>query len=137
MRDQLVTTLFATLPLVGAWLAVQLRRYLAQRLYAAHVASIQVRARAVAADLEREVEQAKDPARPGAWTAELAAETRAAAVRRVKRLEPLACRVILDALDGDTGALDDLVGTHVEEGVRALRAAAVTPNSRTERTPTP
>lgn len=129
MRDQLLTALVASLPLFGAWVATQLRRYLAQRLYAAHVLSIQVRARAVAADLQREVDAAKDPTRPGAWTQELAAETRAAAVRRVRRLEPLACRVVLDALDGDDAALNDLIGTHVEEGVRALRLGPSTSRS--------
>ena len=65
----------------------------------------------------------KNPSRPGEWSAELAADTRRTAVARVRRLEPLACRVVLDALDGDSTALDELIGTHVEEAVRALRSA--------------
>jgi len=122
MRDQILTAAIAAAPVVAAWLIAAARRYLAQRTYASHVETIRVRARAVAADLQREVDSAKDPARPGEWSQELAAETRAAAVRRVRRLEPLACRVVLDALDADAAALDDLIGTHVEEAVRALRA---------------
>ncbi len=91
------------------------------RTIASPVETIARRSKAVAADLQRLVDDAKNPERPGDWSPELAADTRAAAVRRVRRLEPLACRVVLDALDGDAAALDELIGTHVEEAVRALR----------------
>lgn len=121
MRDQLITAAIAALPLVAAWVAATARRLLAQRLYASNVETIARRSKAVAADLQRLVDDAKNPERPGDWSPELAADTRAAAVRRVRRLEPLACRVVLDALDGDAEALDELIGTHVEEAVRALR----------------
>ena len=121
MRDQIITAAIAALPLVAAWVGALVRRLLAQRLYAANVETIARRARAVASDLQRLVDDAKDASKPGDWSPELAADTRAAAVRRVRRLEPLACRVVLDALDGDAAALDELIGTHVEEAVRALR----------------
>ncbi len=121
MRDQIITAAIAALPLVAAWVGTLVRRLLAQRLYASNVETIARRSKAVAADLQRLVDDAKNPERPGDWSPELAADTRAAAVRRVRRLEPLACRVVLDALDGDAAALDELIGTHVEEAVRALR----------------
>lgn len=124
MRDQIIAAAITTLPIVAAWVGATARRLFAQRLYAANVETIARRARAVAADLQRLVDDAKNPERPGEWSPELAAETRGAAVRRVRRLEPLACRVVLDALDGDATALDDLIGTHVEEAVRAIRAPA-------------
>lgn len=127
LRDELIAIAVTSLPLIGAYVAALVRRLIAQRLYAAHVEMIRVCARAVVADLQREVDDAKTVGRPGDWSRELAAEVRAAAVRRVRRLEPLACRVVLDALGADGAALDDLIGTHVEEAVRAMRRPSIAP----------
>lgn len=128
MRDQLIALAVTSLPLLAAYVAALVRRLVAQRLYAAHVEQIRVRARAVVADEQRDVDTLKDPARPGAWGDVEAVRARSAAVARVRRLEPLACRVVLDALDGDRAALDDLVGTHVEEAVREMRRASTAPS---------
>lgn len=128
-REQILAALLAAAPALIAWVGTAARRYLAQRTYASHVETIRVRARAVAADLQRTVDDAKHPERAGEWTPALAVTVRADAVSRVRRLEPLACRVVLDALDGDVMALDDLIGTHVEEAVRAMRAASLAPSA--------
>lgn len=124
MRNQIITAALAALPLVAAWVGALVRRLLAQRLYAANVETIARRARAVAADLQRLVDDAKNPERPGEWSPVVAENVRAEAVRRVRALEPLACQVVAEALGGDRLALDDLIGTHVEEAVRAMRAAS-------------
>lgn len=124
VREQIVTAAIAAMPLVVAWIGAAVRGLLAQRLYASHVETIARRARAVASDLQRTVDDAKHPERPGEWTPALAENVRAEAVRRVRALEPLACQVVAEALGGDRLALDDLIGTHVEEAVRAMRAAS-------------
>lgn len=127
MKEQLYAAAIAALPLLAAYIASLLRRLVAQRLYASHVDMIRVRSLAVAADLKRNVDAAKDPTKPGGWTDEMAATVRAMAVIRVRRLEPLACKVILEALSGDQTALDDLIGTHVEEAVCQLRTSTRKP----------
>ena len=126
MKD-VTTALIGLLPLLGAWLAVMIRKLISHRLYASSVGSLRVRARAVSADAQRVVDAAKAPGEPGEWSKDVAAGVRADAVRRVKRLEPLACKVVLEALDGDTSALDELIGTHVEEAVREMRVAGSKP----------
>lgn len=123
-HEAITSAAVAALPLVVAWVGAAARRLLAQRLYASHVQTIALRARAVASDLQRTVDDAKHPERPGEWTPALAENVRAEAVRRVRALEPLACQVVAEALGGDRLALDDLIGTHVEEAVRAMRAAS-------------
>lgn len=126
MKDALVQTLAAllttALPAIGLWIGMQVKHYVAARAYTLQVEVIARRARAVAADIQRDVDGLKNPGRPGVWDAATAAAVRADAVARVRSLEPLACKTVLDALDGDTARLDALIGTHVEEAVRAMRA---------------
>ncbi len=122
MKETITAAIIAALPLVLAWVGATARRYFATRTYAQQVETIARRARAVVADQQRDVDALKDPAAPGAWDRTTAAAVRAEAVRRVRAMEPLACATVLAALDGDSAALDALIGTHVEEAVRAMRA---------------
>lgn len=119
---QIVTTLAATAgtALLG-WFALTARRLLAQRLYVAQTRVLERRARAVTAESQGSVDALKDPARPGEWTPVMAARVRAEAINRVRALEPLACQTVLEALDGDDAKLSALIGTYVEESVRAMR----------------
>lgn len=127
MRDQilaaLVPLLLTTLTASAAWVARAANRYLARRTYALDTAALRDTARAVAADLQVTVDDAKDPDRPGSWNPTLAAAVRLDAIRRVRALSPLAARTVLTTLDGDVSALDALIGAYVEDAVRALRPA--------------
>ena len=135
MKDALVQTLAAllttALPAIGLWIGMQVKHYVAARAYTLQVEVIARRARAVAADIQRDVDGLKNPGRPGVWDAATAAAVRADAVARVRSLEPLACKTVLDALDGDTARLDALIGTHVEEAVRAMRQWETAPTAPT------
>lgn len=117
----LAPVVVAALPVIAAWVANEAKKYLAVRTYAANVAVLATRAKAVAADLQRRVDDVKNPDTPGKWSSDAGAAVRADAILRVRRLEPLAVKSVLAALDGDEAKLDDLIGTHVEEAVRALR----------------
>lgn len=121
LAQQMLTALAGLLPLVVAWLARRASQLLARKTYAADVDTIGRRARAVVASLQREVDNLKHAERPGTWDSTEAARVRTEAVACVRRLEPLACRSILAALDGDEAALNELVSGHVEESVRSLR----------------
>ena len=131
MKETITAAIIAALPLVLAWVGATARRYFATRTYAQQVETIARRARAVVADQQRDVDALKDPAAPGAWDRTTAAAVRAEAVRRVRAMEPLACATVLDALDGDTARLDALIGTHVEEAVRAMRQWETAPTAPT------
>ena len=133
MRDQLITTLapllLTLLTAACAWVARAAARYLARRTYALDTAALRDTARAVVADLQVGVDDAKSPDKPGTWSPELGATMRLEAVRRVRALSPLAVRTVSTALDGDANALDALIGAYVEDAVRALRSATSTPRS--------
>ena len=126
MREQLITALapllLTLLTAACAWVARAAARYLARRTYALDCAALRDTARAVAADLQVAVDDAKAPDKPGTWSPELAAAVRLDAIRRVRALSPLAVRTVLTALDGDANAFDALLGAYVEDAVRALRS---------------
>jgi len=129
MREQFFTTLVPILATLltaaAAWIARATARYLARRTYALDTAALRDTARAVVADLQTAVDDAKDPTRPesGTWSPALAVAVRLDAIRRVRALSPLAVRTVSTALDGDATALDALIGAYVEDAVRALRSA--------------
>ncbi len=133
MRDQLITDLapllLTLLTAACAWVARSAARYLARRTYALDTAALRDTARAVVADLQVGVDDAKSPDKPGTWSPELGATMRLEAVRRVRALSPLAVRTVSTALDGDANALDALIGAYVEDAVRALRSATSTSRS--------
>ena len=133
MRDQLIANLapllLTLLTAACAWVARAAARYLARRTYALDTAALRDTARAVVADLQVGVDDAKSPDKPGTWSPELGATMRLEAVRRVRALSPLAVRTVSTALDGDANALDALIGAYVEDAVRALRSATSTPRS--------
>lgn len=133
MRDQLITNLapllLTLLTAACAWVVRAAARYLARRTYALDTAALRDTARAVVADLQVAVDDAKSPDKPGTWSPELGATMRLEAVRRVRALSPLAVRTVSTALDGDANALDALIGAYVEDAVRALRSATSTPRS--------
>ena len=121
LKDTLTSLAVTAVPLLLAWIGAIARRLLAQRLYVAQTRVLERRARAVTAESQGSVDDLKDPARPGEWSTVMAARTRAEAINRVRALEPLACQTVLEALDGDAQKLDGLIGTYVEESVRAMR----------------
>jgi len=138
MREQILTSLapllLTLLTAACAWVARAAARYLARRTYALDCAALRDTARAVAADLQVAVDDAKDLTRPGTtWSAELGATMRLEAIRRVRALSPLAVRTVSTALDGDATALDALIGAYVEDAVRSLRSTTST--SRSSNTP--
>lgn len=126
MREQFFTTLVPILATLltaaAAWIARAAARYLARRTYALDTAALRDTARAVVADLQVGVDDAKSPDKPGTWSPELGATVRLEAVRRVRALSPLAVRTVLTALDGDANALDALIGAYVEDAVRTVRS---------------
>ena len=121
LKDTLTSLAVTAVPILLAWIGALVRRLLAQRLYVAQTRVIERRARAVTAESQGSVDALKDPARPGEWSAVMAARVRAEAIARVRALEPLACQTVLEALDGDDAKLSALIGTYVEESVRAMR----------------
>lgn len=137
MRDQLITNLapllLTLLTAACAWVARAAARYLARRTYALDTAALRDTARAVVADLQVGVDDAKSPDKPGTWSPELGATMRLEAVRRVRALSPLAVRTVSTALDGDANALDALIGAYVEDAVRSLRSSPA--SSRSSNTP--
>jgi hypothetical protein len=133
MRDQLFAALspllLTLLTAACAWVARAAARYLARRTYALDTAALRDTARAVVADLQVAVDDAKDATRPGEWSPAVAASMRLEAIRRVRALSPLATRTVLTALDGDANALDGLLGAYIEDAVRSLRPSPATPRS--------
>lgn len=130
MREQIVSQLLpaalSLLAIGGGWLVRALTRYLARRTYALDTATLRSTSRAVVSELEVEVEDAKNPVRPGLWTPELGASTRLRAIQRVRALCPLAVKTVLASLDNDMDALDSLIGAYVEEALRDLRSKRTT-----------
>lgn len=123
MREQILTALGPTLLILLGVLGREVKRYIARRSYREDVEIIARRAAAVAADLQRDVDEAKSPESPGTWDSSVAARIRQQAIRKVRALEPLACESVLAALRGDSASLDELIATHVEEAVRSMRRA--------------
>lgn len=126
MPDKINTLVAIITPILlslGTWLAHSVSRYYARKTYSQNVEIIRVRARAVAADLQRAVDDLKDDSKPGTWGDDVAADVKERAIRKVAALEPLAYQSILQALDGNLNSANELIGGHVEEAVRSVRQA--------------
>jgi len=125
MREQLLSTLglalAAAITAASAMIGQLVRQYIARKIYALDTLALQEATKAVVADLQVAVDNAKNPKKPGKWSTEIGASLRIEAVRRVKAMCPLAAKNVLTSLGGDADALDALIGAYVEAEVRKLR----------------
>jgi hypothetical protein len=128
MPDKINTLVAIITPILislGTWLAHSVSRYYARKTYSQNVEILRVRSRAVAADLQRAVDDLKDDSKPGTWGDDVAADVKDRAIRKIAALEPLAYQSILQALDGNSVSANELIGGHVEESVRAIRQSHI------------
>jgi hypothetical protein len=121
LQDAIQGVALSVLPVIGVWAASQAKRWMARREYVDSDAMIKTRVKSLVASKQRSVEQLMDPACPGVWDQTNQIRVKREVIEETRALEPLACMVVRDALDGDDRKLDMLIGAYVEQYVRELR----------------